>query len=291
MSEKKIYINFKTLAWKPIKGAESGEQTFDGSYPLSMLRSMLLLYGIYQLVPDNIEFREFARKAIYDRRIQLPGPFTILINQVLKFYLFDHDILKLSPGFRHVDGQELWFDSVRDPSTGQDVIFFKSAKEDGSSQILQIADLEPIPEYLRKIYELLQMLRVPEINLQELVDCVASNQQLLQGLRHFIHKLMFDEGDEIGALEIFLLLGQEKFKEWVLNEIVLHSAEMASPKEANFRYPTINLSSLPSFEHLNNAGLIETMYVLGFLGLSDFLKRNQRQPILQNIHYPQTPEI
>ncbi|MCS7008485.1 MAG: hypothetical protein NZL93_00945, partial [Chthoniobacterales bacterium] len=64
-----------------------------------------------------------------------------------------------------------------------------------------------------------------------------------------------------------------------------HSKEMASPDDSKFKYPTINLSALPSFEHLNNAGLIETMYILGFLGLSDFLKRSHRQPILKNIHY------
>lgn len=273
MNEPKLYINFKTLAWKPIDSQPKDEDFDSPSYPLSMLRAVLLLNGIYQLVPSSIDFREFARQAIDDGRVSLPGTFSSLINQVLQFYVFDRDILMLTPGSTKTSEQEYWFDMVKDPSTQQTVIFLNSKNVTGSSGVLQLAYLDPVPGNIHHVYYILRRLRMPEINLQEIVDSIAMNKALVGSLTAFIQKLLFvDSKEEMGALEVFLLLGQEKFKEWVLSEIVAHSREVVPPQADRFHYPPFNLSVIPSTEMLNGPGLIETIYILGFLGLADDIR-------------------
>ncbi len=272
MNESKLYINFKTFAWKPIDSQSKDDDLDSPSYPLSMLRAVLLLNGIYQLVPSSIDFREFAQQAIDNGKVSLPGTFSSLINQVLKFYVFDRDILMISQGLTKTSDQEYWFDMLKDPSTNQTVIFLKSSNIAGSSEVLQLAYLDPVPSNIHHIYYLLRSLRMPEINLQEIVDSIAMNKTLVASLTAFIQKLLFDPKDEMGALEVFLLLGQEKFKEWVLSEIVAHSQELIPPQADRFHYPPFNLSVIPSTESLNGPGLIETIYILGFLGLADDIR-------------------
>lgn len=277
MNEPKLYINFKTFAWKPIDNQPSDADSEYPSYPLSMLRAVLLLNGIYQLVPSSIGFREFARQAIEERKINVPSPFNTLVKQILQFYIFDRDIHLLAPGFTRTSDQEYWFDTVKDPATHQTVIFLKTSNVSASSEVLQLAYLEPVPGNIHHIYYLLRRLRLSEINLQEIVDGIASNRVLVKSLTAFIQKLLFEPKEDMGALEVFLLLGQEKFKEWVLSEIIAHSLELVPPQSERFQYPPFNISSLPSLEHLNGPGLIETLYILGFLGLADDIHHDGKQ--------------
>lgn len=267
----KLYITFKTFALKQIKTEPIDSE--NPSYPLSMLRSVLLLKGISQLMPSSIGFREFCRQALEGRKVAAPGPFTILINQILEFYSFDHDILRLSPGFTRIGDHEYWFDTVKDPSTHQTVIFLKTSNLASFPEVLQLARLEAMPGSIYPIYHLLQKLRLPEINLQEIVDGISSDRDMVASLTAFIQKILFDPKEEMGVLEVFLLLGQEKFKEWVLSEIVLHSKDLVPPQAERFQYPSFNLSFLPGSKSLNAPGLIEAIYILGFLGLADEIHR------------------
>ena len=70
-------------------------------------------------------------------------------------------------------------------------------------------------------------------------------------------------------MEVFLLLGQEKFKDWGLSEIVMHSKDLVPPQAERFHYPTFEIPHLPGSDQINSSGLIEAIYILGFLGLWD----------------------
>jgi hypothetical protein len=274
MSEQKVYITFKTFSRNPADKDLVASASVDSTYPLSMLRSVLLLNGISQLVPSSVGFNEFARMAIDGGGVSLPGIFSALVNQILDFYHFDRDILLLAPGFTRAGDHEYWFDKVKDPTTHQTVIFLKTSKLDGSTEVLQLAYMEPVPRNIQDIYYLLRRLRLPEINLQEIVDGIASNRDLVASLTAYMNKLFFHSKGEMGVMEVFLLLGQEKFKEWGLSEIVLHSKDLVPPQSERFHYPEFHLPSLPGLESLNGPGLIEALYILGFLGLADDISRS-----------------
>jgi len=269
MSEPKLYISFKTFSRQPIEEPKNHLVPEEPSYSLSMLRSVLLLNGLCQLVPSTIGFRDFARQSINGQKVSLEGSFSFLVNQILEFYHFDRNILLISPGFTRTGEHEYWFDKVKDPNTQQTIIFLKTSNLDGSIEVLQLAYLEPILGNLEHIYHLLKSLRRPQINLQEVVDAIASNRELVASLTTFVQKLTFHSKEEMGVMEVFLLLGQEKFKEWGLHEIVLHSKDLVPPHAERFHYPSFHLPSLPGADLINGPGFIEAIYILGFLGLAD----------------------
>ena len=269
MNDPKLYITFKTFSNKPFEDAPVDPSPEVPSYSLSMLRSVLLLNGICQLVPSSIGFRDFVRQAMSGEQVKLEGIFSFLINQILGFYHFDRKILLVSPGFTRAGEHEYWFDKVKDPTTQQTVIFLKTSKLDGAVEVLQLAYLEPALGNIQHIYHLLRSLRRPQINLQEIVDAIASNRELVASLTAFVQKLTHHSKEEMGVMEVFLMLGQEKFKEWGLSEIVLHSKDFVPPQAERFHYPTFDLPHLPGSDSINGSGLIEAIYILGFLGLSD----------------------
>ncbi|MEI6034543.1 MAG: hypothetical protein WCS65_09725 [Verrucomicrobiae bacterium] len=269
MSEPKLYITFKTFSRKPAEPAQDNSVLAPPTYSLSMLRSALLLNGLCQLIPSSVGFREFARQSIDGRKVSPDGIFSSLINQILEFYYFDRNILLISPGLTRAGDQEYWFDKVIDPATKQAVIFLKTSNVDSSEEILQLAYLDPALGNIKSIYQLLRSLRLPQINLQEIVDSIASSQDLVSSLTAFVQKLIIHPKEEMGVMEVFLLLGQEKFKEWGLREIVVHSQDMVPPQAERFHYPPFHFPSIPGIETPNGPGLVEAIYILGFLGLSD----------------------
>ncbi len=273
MRESKVYITFKTFSMNPQgQGVVSSEPMKPG-YPLSMLRSVLILNGISQLVPNSMGFREFAKLAIDGQRVSLPSIFSILVNQILEFYHFDRDILLLASGFTRAGDHEYWFDKVKDPATKKTVIFLKNSSIEGSVEVLQLAYMEPVPQNIHEIYTLLRNLRLSEINLQEIVEGITSNRDLVASLADFTQKLFFHPKEEMSVLEVFLLLGQERIKEWCLREIVTHSKDMVPPQADKFHYPHFKLPSFLGLKVLDGPGLIEAIYMLGFLGLADDIPR------------------
>jgi hypothetical protein len=275
--ENQVYIHFKTLSWKPIKGAESELGPSDGSYPLSLLRSLLILYGLHGLALDTLEFRQFSKLAMHGGDLDVPKPFDLVVRQILKYYQFDLDVLELSPGMSRTEGNEFFLDTVRDPNTGHNIIVLKqSVLGDETAEILQTAYISELPDHVIKIHRLLHLMRVPQVMLQDVVDCISSSQVLEKGLKSFAQRITRDDTMDAGPMELFLLLGQTRFREWILQEIVNHSNLVAPPDEKQFHYPTFNFSGLPSIKPLNGKGLIETVYILGFLGLADDLKRRKR---------------
>ena len=269
MSEPKLYITFKTFSKMSIETSESDLAAEAPSYSLSMLRSVLLLNGLCQLIPSSIGFRDFAMQAMSGGQVKLDGVFSFLINQILEFYHLDRNILHIAPGFTRTGEHEYWFDKVKDPNTRQTVIFLKTSQLDGSIEVLQLAYLDPILGDIQHIYHLLKSLRRPQINLQEVVDSIASNRKLVASLTDFAQRLTLHSKDDMGVMEVFLLLGQEKFKEWGLSEIVLRSKDMVPPQAERFHYPTFQFPPFPGTESINGPGLIEAIYILGFLGLAD----------------------
>lgn len=275
--ENQVYIHFKTLSWKPIKGAESELGPSDGSYPLSLLRSLLMLYGLHGLALDILEFRQFSKLAIAGGHLDVPKPFDTVVQQILKYYLFDQDVLDLSPGMSRTEGHEFFLDTVRDPNSGQTVIVLKqSALGVEAAEILQTAYISQLPDHVMKIHRLLHLMRVPQVMLQDVVDCISSSETLEKGLKAFAQRITRDDTMDAGPMELFLLLGQTRFREWILQEIVNHSNLVAPPDEKQFHYPAFHFGALPSIKLLNGKGLIETVYILGFLGLADDLKRRKR---------------
>ena len=269
MTDPKLYITFKTFSNKPIEPPPTLVDPETPSYSLSMLRSVLLLNGISQLIPSSVAFRDFVRQSMEGEPVKLEGIFSFLINQILEFYHFDRKLLLISRGFTRAGGHEYWFDKVKDPTTKQSVIFLKSSQITGSNEVLQLAYLEPMLGNIQDIYHLLRSLRRPQINLQEIVDAIASNRELVASLTAFVQKLTHHSNEEMGVMEVFLLLGQEKFKEWGLSEIVLHSKELSPPQAERFHYPCFDIPHVLGSEQIKAAGLIEAIYILGFLGLWD----------------------
>ena len=275
--ENQVYIHFKTLSWKPIKGSESELATSDGSYPLSVLRSLLIIYGLHDLALDTIDFPKFAKLAMNGQTMDVPKPFDLVVQQILKFYLFDQDVLELSPGMSRTEGTEFYLDTVRDPNTGQTIIVLKqNAVGEEAAEILQTAYITELPDHVRKIHRLLRLMRVPQVMLQDVVDCISSSAVLEKGLKAFAQRITRDDTMEAGPMELFLLLGQTRFREWILQEIINHSNLVAPPEEKQFHYPTFSFGGLPSTKLLNGRGLIETVYILGFLGLAEDLNRKKR---------------
>lgn len=272
--ENQVFIHFKTLTWKPIKGAESEVAQSAVSYPLSLLRSLLMLYGLHGLCLDVVTFRQFSRMAIKGQEPEVPKPFDLLVRQILHYYVFDQDVLNLSPGLSRSDGHEFYLDTVRDPQSGQFVIVLKqSPLGQEEAEILQTATVSELPDHLQKIHKLVNLMRVPQILLQDVVDCVTSSPTLCKGLKAFAQKVTRDDLEDAGPMELFLLLGQTRFREWILQEIVNHSNLVAPPEDKQFHYPQFHFGHLPSIRLLNGRGLVETIYILGFLGLADELKK------------------
>ena len=275
--ENQVFIHFKTLSWKPIKGAESEQGPVDGSYPLSLLRSLLMLYGLHGLALDTVDFRKFSKLAMNGQDLDVPKPFDLVVKQILKYYQFDYDVLELSPGMSRIEGHEFYLDTVRDPTSGNTVIVLKqSILGNEAADILQTVHIIDLPDHVQKIHRLLTLMRVPQVMLQDVVDCISSSPVLEQGLKAFARRITRDDTMDAGPMELFLLLGQTRFREWILQEIVNHSNLVAPPEEKQFHYPEFHFSGLPSIKLLNGKGLIETVYILGFLGLADDLKRKKR---------------
>ena len=277
MNEPKQYITFKTFEFQQIRPIPLHSDPNIDSYSLSMLRSMLLLKGIYQIVPNSLGFHEFALRTIETRKVSALGSLTKLVNQILDYYFFDRRILWLSHGLPSANAYEYWLDTLQDSFSTPPTVFLKTSSAAGSPEVLQLARLDAVPGNIRDIYNLLRKLRLPETNLQALADSISSNQNLVASLTSFIQKSLFKPQEKMGLQEVFLLLGQENLKDWVLSEVVQHSQDLISPQAEQFHYPAFNRSLLPGIDALNGSGFIEAIYILGFLCLSDDIHDEPKQ--------------